>query len=399
MPQNRIYGGSSFRSAYHHYTEVKKLAAPWMRAMIHLTPSEALRGTLWTISDTTTVYNKPIKPSTPIHLTAEPGLKRIHLDWEAAVPNLTSGSVIQRKEGSGSWTNLITFTRNCSSEYVDTDVEVGKTYSYRLRSTNYGGTQSSEWSAIVSATPVAAEESLPTGWTKTDLGDVAIEGTSEWADVQGGSWRIHGSGIDNWSGKQAIGNFTHTSVSGDFDIKMRIAECEQKGGEIKVKVGLAAFGQLTTSSQSVFVQLGGAGTRFADFAWRTPGATKLKFITGCDHTWSPVWFRMKREGNVFTGYQSVDGETWCNIGSCTLNFSKNAYVGLFVLSGAYRENGFTAIFDHVTLDTTATGISQIESSATPLADDVIYDLFGRKVNGQNLVSGIYIKNHKKFCVK
>ena len=44
LPQNRIYGGSSFRSAYHHYTEVKKLAAPWMRAMIHLTPSEAIHG-------------------------------------------------------------------------------------------------------------------------------------------------------------------------------------------------------------------------------------------------------------------------------------------------------------------------------------------------------------------
>lgn len=399
MPQNRIYGGLHYQSAYHHYTEVKKLAAPWMRAMIHLAPSEALRGTLWTISDTTTVYNKPVKPSTPIHLTAEPGLKRIHLNWEAAVPNLTSGCVIQRKEGSGSWTNLITFTRNCSSEYVDTDVEVGKTYSYRLRSTNYGGTQSSGWSVTVSATPVAAEESLPAGWTKTDLGDVALEGTSEWANVQGGSWRILGSGIDNWSGKQAIGNFTHTSVSGDFDIKMRIAECEQSGSEIKVKVGLAAFEQLTTYSQSVFMQLEGTGTRFANFAWRTPGATKLEVLHGCDHTWSPVWFRMKREGNVFTGYQSVDGENWINIGSCTLNFSKNAYVGLFVTSGGYRQNGFTALFDHVSLGTTATGISKIEASRDSLDEDSIYDLSGRKMNEYNLVSGIYIKNHKKFLVK
>lgn len=399
LPQNRIYGGLHYQSAYHHYTEVKKLAAPWLRAMIHLCPSETLRGTLWTISDTTTVYNKPVKPSAPIHLTAEPGLKRVALNWEAAVPNLTSGCVIQRKEGSGSWANLITFTRNCSSEYVDTAVVAGKTYSYRLRSTNYAGTQSSGWSATVSATPVAAQTTLPQGWTQTDIGDVALEGTTQWSEVQGGSWLMKGSGVDNWNGKQAFGNFTHTSVSGDFDIKMRIAECKQNGGEIKVKVGLAAFEKLATNSTSVFMQLEGAGTRFANFSWRTPGATSLKVLNGCDHTWSPVWFRMKREGNLFSGYQSVDGETWINIGSCTLDIAKDTYVGLFVMSGAYLPNGFTALFDHVTLETPTTDISHIESSATPLGDAAIYDLSGRKVHEQCLVSGIYIKNHKKFLVK
>ena len=180
---------------------------------------------------------------------------------------------------------------------------------------------------------------------------------------------------------------------------MRIAECEQSGSEIKVKVGLAAFEQLTTNSQSVFMQLEGSGTRFADFSWRTPGATKLQVITGCDHTWSPVWFRMKREGNVFTGYQSLDGENWIKIGSCTLNFSKNAYVGLFVTSGGYRQDGFTALFDHVSLDTSATGISQVEASDDSLDLDSIYDLSGRKMNEQNLAVGIYVKNHKKFFVK
>lgn len=398
MPQNRIYGGLQYEKAYHHYTEVGKIAMPWTRLMINLRPSSTLRGTLWTVSDTTTLYNKQPKPSAPINLTATPGVGRIYLDWDAAVPNRTNGYVIQRSVNQSSgFKTLITFTENCSSEYVDTNVSSDTTYYYRVRAVNQSG--SSGWSAKVSARPAAYTATLPEGWTVTDLGDVALAGKTVWADAQDGTWTLTGSGVDNWNGRQAIGNFTHTAVKGDFDIKMRIADCVQNGNEIKVKVGIAVFETLATDSKSVFMQLEGTGTRFARISWRNAGATKLESVLGCDHTWSPVWFRLKREGDTFTGYQSLDGEKWFEIGSCDLTMADNVNAGLFVCSGAYHEEGFTATFDHLSI-TSGDAPTAIDAvNANGQAEAAVYDLSGRKMDDKSLMPGVYIKNHRKFVVR
>lgn len=400
LPQNRIYGGTQYEKAYHHYTEVGGLAMPWTRLMINLRPSSTLRGTLWTVSDTTTVYKNQPKPSVPVNLTATPGAGRIYLDWDAAVPNRTNGYVIQRSVNQSSgFKNLKTFTGNCSSEYVDTSVGSDTTYYYRVRAINQSG--SSGWSAKVSATPRAYAATLPEGWAVTDLGDVVLAGKSAWSDAQGGTWTLTGSGVDNWNGRQAIGNFTHTTVKGDFDIRMRIADCVQDGNEIKVKVGIAVFETLATNSKSVFMQLEGNGTRFARLSWRNQGATRLEGALGCDHTWSPVWFRLTRKGDTFTGYQSVDGVKWFETGSCSLAMADNVNAGLFVCSGAYHEDGFTATFDHLTItgDAAPTAINAVSGNDKTTADNAVYDLSGRLAGGKCLAAGIYVRNHRKFIVR
>lgn len=400
-PQNRIYGGHDFESAYHHYTEVKGLAMPWTRLMINLKPSTTLRGTLWTVSDTTTVYKNQAKPSTPVNLTATAGAERIYLDWDAAEPNRINTVWIQRsKTGKSGWTRIATLTENCSSEYVDTGLSSDTTYYYRISVGNQSGM--SAYTAVVSATPGAYQAMLPEGWQQTDLGDVALEGTTLWSEAQEGTWKLTGSGVDNWNGKQAIGNFTYTKVSGDFDIRARIADCTQNGGEIKVKVGFATFEQLNPASKSVFLQLDDNGTRFTHLSWRaTTGQTKLESVLGSDHTWAPMWYRLKREGNKFTGFVSLNGEKWFDIGSCTVSLSTNSKVGMFVCSGAYHEDGFTAAFDHMTISdgSDASGISQAKEEAVADSDsDAVYDLSGRKIDANHLTRGLYIKNGKKILI-
>lgn len=348
MPQNRIYSGTSFQMVYHHYTEHKQMAAPNLRAMINLVPQSVLRGTLWATEDTTTVYTAQAKPSTPVGLTAEAGENRIYLDWQAAERDRANGYVIQRStcETTG-FTTLATFTANCTTEYIDKTAETGTTYYYRVAAKNQSGT--SAYSAPVSAAAVGAQSQLPIGWAQTDIGDVSLKGSTLWADVQGGSWVVNGSGVDNWNGRQPIGNFTYTMVAGDFDIQMRIYDCLQKASEIKVKVGLATFASLATSSRSVFMQLGGTGTRGTSLCWRASDGESMQQVAGSDHTWHPVWYRLQRNDNTFTGLVSSDGQTWQQVGTCTVSLPANAYVGLFVCGGATNPAGFTASFDHLKL--------------------------------------------------
>lgn len=348
MPQNRIYGGTGFQMVYHHYTEQKQAEAPYLRAMIRLKPVSVLHGTLFTTSDTTTVYTPLPKPSSPTNMKAESGENRILLDWQPFQPCSVNGYVIQRStKADGGFTTIATFTENCTSEYVDKDVVAGNTYYYRVAARNQSGL--SDYCEVVSATAAPVQQQLPVGWTQTDLGDVTTKGHTEWADAQEGSWVLTGSGIDNWNGKQPIGNFTYTMASGDFDICTRIYDCEQNGSEIKVKVGLAAFATLATNSQSVFMQLCGTGTRGIALCWRAETGGSMQQAVGSDHMWVPFWYRLQREGNKFTGYVSADGDSWNSVGSYTVILPKNAYVGLFVCGGAPHPNGFTARFDHLLL--------------------------------------------------
>jgi hypothetical protein len=64
----------------------------------------------------------------------------------------------------------------------------------------------------------------------------------------------------------------------------------------------------------------------------------------------PYWVRVVRSGNTFTGYGSLDGVNWVQIGgSQTVTMAQNAYVGLAVTNNG---NGAlaTATFDNVSVN-------------------------------------------------
>ena len=47
---------------------------------------------------------------------------------------------------------------------------------------------------------------------------------------------------------------------------------------------------------------------------------------------APVWLRLVRRGNQFTGYFSANGTSWTTAGTATINMAATAYVGLAVTS-------------------------------------------------------------------
>ena len=72
----------------------------------------------------------------------------------------------------------------------------------------------------------------------------------------------------------------------------------------------------------------------------------MTWQAGNDYTVAPVWFRIERAGDVFTGYQSVDGLTWFKAGSSTVPMTKQCFVGL-AITGQKQDVFNTSVFDHV----------------------------------------------------
>ena len=68
----------------------------------------------------------------------------------------------------------------------------------------------------------------------------------------------------------------------------------------------------------------------------------------------------------------------------------------FTISSAVKARAFSMVFED---EATAFKQLRITNDELPVYDSSIYDLNGRKVNGQNLKPGIYVKNGKKVVIK
>jgi hypothetical protein len=90
---------------------------------------------------------------------------------------------------------------------------------------------------------------------------------------------------------------------------------------------------------------------------------------------SPRWLRLTRSGDTLTGYESVDGTQWTEVGTAHLDgLSATVQIGLFVTSpcdltlsqGACRFTQATADFDQISLQGEVSGTwSQVDVGDTP----------------------------------
>ena len=93
------------------------------------------------------------------------------------------------------------------------------------------------------------------------------------------------------------------------------------------------------------VGLADTGFRYVWFAPRAVAGKNAAWIPGNTHTWLEVWFKLTREGDIFTAYQSLDGQTWYKVGSQAVDMADDYYAGMYVASGTSMQ----ASFDHLTL--------------------------------------------------
>ncbi len=193
-------------------------------------------------------------------------------------------------------------------------------------------------SSPVTVTVAAASSSpLPAPWTAIDIGNVGATGS---ATTSGGIFTVKGAGEDIWGPTDAF-SFVHQTVSGDQQIVARVTSLQNT--HPNAKAGVMVRESLDANARHVTMNLTpSVGQEFLRRA--TPGG--LTVVTSGRSQGAPYWVKLVRQGNVFSGYTSADGNVWELIGSDTIAMGSAVYAGLAVTSHSYSVLT-TATFENV----------------------------------------------------
>ena len=332
---------------YNHYAVLRGLPAPYSKAMAELMRPEHGSGdhfgygTLtFTLNAAASPYPPHPIPPAPDGLTATPGVSQVFLKWQKSDSDTAQGYIVRRSTNAhGPFVAVAAWNANTAPQYTDDSVSNGTTYFYVAAATNQAGASAD--SAAVSASSAAAG-SLPDGWFNRDMGAVGTVGSATYAEVSQNTFIAKGAD-GNIGGKSDSLNFTHRAVTGDFIFSARLVSADWSGRE---KIGLMMRESLAPESKAVALTVGELGNRQCRFGTRAEKSAAMTWQAGNDYTVLPVWFKIQRTGNVFTGFQSVDGANWFKAGSSEVSLTNQCLVGLAITAGK-KDVSNTSVFDHV----------------------------------------------------
>jgi regulation of enolase protein 1 (concanavalin A-like superfamily) len=180
---------------------------------------------------------------------------------------------------------------------------------------------------------------LPLPWELERIGK--ITGKSR-AAHKAGTFTLASSG--NLAGKSDSGAFIWQTLTGDGEIIARVNGLDDAGKTSRA--GLMIRDTLAANSRHVFIGVNGGG----DFRWvrrtRTGGQT-LMTPEGAGAV-PKVWLRLVRKGETIIASKSANGSDWTRVGSTTVDFGKNCYIGISISSGDATPS--TATFRGVTVN-------------------------------------------------
>jgi hypothetical protein len=193
---------------------------------------------------------------------------------------------------------------------------------------------------------------LPTAWLRQDIGNVGITGTSSSFDD---TITLQGSGSDIWGNEDAF-SFVSQALGGDCVVTARLLSISNTDYWAKAGLMMRESNATGAKNVSLLVTPEAGGTRL-QHRNSEEGSTSDHQLSGSN---TPLWLRIVRSGNTFTGWQSNDGATWTNIHAVTVAMNSEVLVGLAVTS---HNNGAlnTAIFDKVSLAVLPPGTSSWNS--------------------------------------
>jgi len=173
-------------------------------------------------------------------------------------------------------------------------------------------------------------------------------------DVQVGKACTQGSVVSS--------NGVYTILAGGIDIYGKTDEFHYAfqnfagNGMVMARVNAPFTGDAWAKAGVMIRETRAAGAKHAMMVV-TPGfGTSLQYrkanddisanTTPGDGKKAPYWVKIKRVGDVFTGYKSVDGNTWTPVGTVTIPMQPNVLIGICLTSHAGCSST-TAKFDNV----------------------------------------------------
>ncbi len=195
---------------------------------------------------------------------------------------------------------------------------------------------------------------IPSPWTDSDIGAVAQGGSATYST---GTFTVNGSGSDIWGTEDAF-NYVYQPLTGDGSIVAHITGVGNTDGW--AKAGVMIRETLDANAKHALMAL--TSENGAAFQRRVTTGADSQNTLGAQIA-APYWVKITRAGNTFTGYQSVDGNTWQQVGTVNMTMNSNAFVGLAVT--AHNASLNTSTFDNVTVSTSAANKAPVPVINTP----------------------------------
>jgi regulation of enolase protein 1 (concanavalin A-like superfamily) len=138
---------------------------------------------------------------------------------------------------------------------------------------------------------------------------------------------IKASGNDIWGNTDNF-HYAYQIITGDFEITTKILNIDDT--DPWAKAGIMIRGTLYGSSKNVFMCI--SSKNGASFQQRMLVGAETESTHQGKGVKAPYWVRVTRQGNIFKGYSSPDGNNWTEEGNYSMAMNANVYVGLAVSS-------------------------------------------------------------------
>ncbi|MGH9346718.1 MAG: Ig-like domain-containing protein [Vicinamibacterales bacterium] len=174
----------------------------------------------------------------------------------------------------------------------------------------------------VFAPRVVEAQSLPSGWSASNVGSPAIAGSVTYSNstftVRGAGTQVYGTSDQFY--------YVYRRLTGNATIVARVGSIENTSSW--AKAGVMIRESLAATSRHAFALVTpGQGIAFH----RRTSAGGSTSHTGRSGV-APVWLRLVRSGSTITASRSTNGTSWSTIGSASISMSSTVYVGLAVSS-------------------------------------------------------------------
>jgi hypothetical protein len=222
-----------------------------------------------------------------------------------------------------------------------------------------------------------ASAALPEGWQSRDIG--TIGGSAAEID---GIWFISGDGEDVWYKSDQF-HYAFIPLSGDGTIVARV-EDNGTGSDNWAKGGVMIRETLNQNSKYAMMAITGGDGGGKAFQHRAITGQPSFSAHGGDQVYPPMWIKLTRIGDTFTGYYSMNGvnwieqENWSLDGDdaaknpATIAMARDVYIGLFVTSHRSGEVR-TYTFDNVSVTGVPTPVS---ANIILVTEEIDWDMDG-----------------------
>ena len=213
-----------------------------------------------------------------------------------------------------------TGTTTTVASYSPGTLTTNTTYYWQIVANNgAGSTTGPVWTFATSAS------NLPPPWQSQDVGATGQVGSSIYGS---GTYTLRGAGSDIWGSADAF-QFGYQTLTGDGQIIARVTTVQNTSPF--AKAGLMMRSSTAANAAHVIIDLRPDAAGDIEFMSRATDGGPTSWISGSTQT-PPTWLKLVRSGTTITGYKSVDGTAWTQVGTTTITLPSTIDAGLVVSS-------------------------------------------------------------------